>query len=394
MAFLAKAYILTNKIQSYEWGERGPDAFLANFLALSDVPENNPLAEMWMGTHPLGTSTLNYGGKPALLSDLVQRYPVEILGQRIATTFISQFPFLLKILSANEPLSIQLHPSKEQALALRQKDPAHYPDSNHKPEIAIALEELQALAGLRDAPSIAALMDAFPALAHFVGFDTCAEQPESKRPKLAFQALLSHAMRKPTEMAQVIERMDATIYAKSEKNAHETLFLEMLPKYPGDVGLLALFFLHFYTLGKGQAMFIPAGVPHAYLKGNIVECMASSDNVIRAGLTPKFNDIPALLNVVTDQPPVIYTPNAPNYTYPAPVSEFCLSKLALQPGETVSESSDSVRILLILSGKLKLSWPDGALEVMRGQSVLLPASLPQVEVECLEAAEIYKADVP
>lgn len=394
MAFLAKAYILTNKIQHYEWGERGPDAFIANFLALSDVPENKPLAELWMGTHPLGTSTLNYGGKPALLSDLVQRYPVEILGQRIATTFISQFPFLLKILSANEPLSIQLHPSKEQALMLRQKDPAHYPDSNHKPEIAIALEELQALAGLRDAESIAALMDTFPALANFVEFNTCAAQPESKRPKLAFQSLLSHAMRKPTEMTQVIERMDAILYAKSEKNAHETLFLEMLPKYPGDVGLLALFFLNLYTLSKGQAMFIPAGVPHAYLKGNIVECMASSDNVIRAGLTPKFNDIPALLNVVTDQLPVIYTPNAPDYTYPAPVSEFCLSKLALQPGQHVSESSDSVRILLILSGKLKLSWPDGTLEVMRGQSVLLPASLPQVEMECLESAEVYKADVP
>src|SRR5260221_1360391 len=106
MAFLAKAYILTNKIQHYEWGERGPAAFLAKFLNTPNVPENTPLAEMWMGTHPLGTSTLNYGGNPALLSDLVQRYPAEILGQRVATTFVSKFPFLLKILSASEPLSI------------------------------------------------------------------------------------------------------------------------------------------------------------------------------------------------------------------------------------------------------------------------------------------------
>jgi len=394
MPFLSKAYILTNKIQHYEWGEHGESAFIAKLLDMRGVGENTPLAEMWMGTHPLGTSELNYGGKPALLSDLVQRYPVEILGQRVASAFVSQFPFLLKVLSANEPLSIQLHPSKEQAQVLRQKYPTHYPDSNHKPEIAIALEHLQALAGLRDARQIAALVAEYPALRDFVEFDTFSDLPKRRQPKLAFQALLRNSITRLGEMTQVIDQVAARIHQKSRLSYREKLFLRMSSKYPGDVGLLALFFLKLHSLGKGQAMFIPAGVPHAYLKGNIIECMASSDNVIRAGLTKKFNDIPTLLSVVTDRPVVLYSPDAPSYVYRAPVSEFRVSKLALETGQKISERNDGVRVLLVLSGRLRLAWADGNLEAGRGQAVLAPASLEQIEIECLEACEIFKADVP
>lgn len=394
MGFVAKAYLLTNKIQHYEWGERGQDAYIAKFLDLQDIDENTPLAELWMGTHPLGTSTLKYGGKPTLLSDLVQRYPAEILGPRVAADFVSQFPFLLKILSANEPLSIQLHPSKEQAQALRQKDPAHYPDANHKPEIAIAIENLMALAGLRDPHQITELMAEYPALADFLEFDTFTEQPKKKQPLLTFQSLLSNAMTQPEVMVQVIEQVALHLQKKPELNYREKLFLEMREKYPGDVGLLAIFFLKLHSLNTGQALFIPAGVPHAYLKGNIVECMASSDNVIRGGLTPKFKDIPALLNITTDQPPLLCTPDGADYTYPTPVNEFSIRKLTLQSGQKVLETRDSVSILLILKGKLKLTWHDDAIEASHGQSVLLPASLKHIEIECLEDAELYKADVP
>jgi mannose-6-phosphate isomerase len=394
MAFLSKLYLLTNKIQRYEWGERGETSFIARLLDMHGVGANAPLAEMWMGTHPLGTSELNYAGNPALLSDLVQRYPVEILGRRVASTFISQFPFLLKVLSANEPLSIQLHPSKAQAVALRQSDPVHYPDANHKPEIAIVLDRLHALAGLRAAHQIAALMAEFLALRVFVGFDAFSDQPKRAHPKLAFQGLLRNALKKPDELAQVIDQMAVDLGKKARLSYREKLFFEMRAKYPGDVGLLAIFFLKLHSLGKGQAMYIPAGVPHAYLKGNIVECMASSDNVIRAGLTPKFNDIPALLDVVTDHPVVLYTPDAPNYVYQAPVTEFRLQKLELEAGQTMDEHNDSVRIFLVLGGRVRLRWSDGALEAGRGQSVLAPASVEKIEIECLEACEIYKADVP
>lgn len=394
MTFAAKAYVLTNKIQHYEWGERGNSAYIAKFLGMKDVEKNTPLAELWMGTHPLGTSTLKYGGHPSLLSDLVQRYPDEILGQRVAADFVSQFPFLLKILSANEPLSIQLHPSKEQAVALRLKDPAHYPDSNHKPEIAIAIDRLLALAGLRPANQIVEMMTEFPALADFVEFATALDQPKKQQPLLAFQALLSNAMSQPNEMEQVIEQIAIHIQRKPEPSYRDNLFLEMRAKYPGDVGLLAIFFLKLHSLRKGEALFIPAGVPHAYLKGNIVECMASSDNVIRGGLTPKFKDLPALLNITTSQSPLLCIPAGNDYTYPTPVSEFSIRKLTMESGQYFIETRDSVSILLVLKGKLRLTWEDDALDARRGHSILIPASLGQVEIECLEACEIYKVDVP
>jgi mannose-6-phosphate isomerase len=237
-------------------------------------------------------------------------------------------------------------------------------------------------------------MAEYPALADFVEFDTLAEQPKKKQPLLAFQSLLSNAMIHPEVMVQVIEQAALHLQKKTELNYREKLFMEMYGKYPGDMGLLAIFFLKLHSLRKGEALFIPAGVPHAYLKGNIVECMASSDNVIRGGLTPKFKDIPALLNITTDQPPLFYTPDGADYTYPTPVNEFSIRKLSLKRGQKILQKIDTVAILLVLNGKLKLTWPNDTIEAMHGQSILLPASLQQLEIECLEDAEIYKAEVP
>lgn len=394
MIYLSKPYILTNKIQPYPWGERGHSALIPKLLGMRDVDDSAPFAELWMGTHPLGTSSLLHHNTQTPLSDMVQQYPVEILGQRVASTFEDQLPFLLKILSANEPLSIQLHPSRAQAEALHAQDPSHYPDANHKPEIAVALEQLRALAGIRGAKQIEALMKQYPELRTFIGFNSFSRQPKSKLGKLAFLSLFRNAIANPRELTTTIDKLIVRLNKKDKLNYREKLFLEMSVKYPGDVGLLSIFFLKLHTLSKGQAMFIPAGVPHAYLKGNIIECMASSDNVIRVGLTGKFKDIPALLECVNDKSVVKFSPKAANFVYPAPAREFRVSKMELKAGQKISEKSDSVRILLILRGALKLKWQTGEMDVRQGQSVLLPASLSAVRIECLEASELYKADVP
>ena len=142
-------------------------------------------------------------------------------------------------------------------------------------------------------------------------------------------------------------------------------------------------------------MYIPAGVPHAYLKGNIVECMASSDNVIRAGLTPKFKDIPALLEVVNDKSVLMYSPATVDYLYSTPASEFRIHRFEMKAGQKATDRNDGVRLLLVLRGRLRLSWQGGTtLEAARGQSALLPGSLNEVGIECLEAGEIYIAEVP
>lgn len=394
MTFLSKPYVLINKIQAYAWGERGRSAFIPKLLGMQEVDDSAPFAELWMGTHALGTSSLFHHEKQTPLSELVQRYPLEILGSRVASAFENQFPFLLKILSANEPLSIQLHPSRLQAEVLHAKDPAHYPDANHKPEIAIALEQLRALAGIRNLKQIEALMKQVPALRTFIEFKSFSRQPKHRQAKLAFLSLFRNAAAKPRELKKIIDHLIAKFNKKNNPTYREKLFLEMSDQYPGDVGLLSIFFLKLHSLSKGQAMFIPAGTPHAYLKGNIVECMASSDNVIRAGLTGKFKDIPALLEVVNNKSVVKFSPKTLNFVYSAPVREFCVRKMELKAGQKLTEKSDSVRILLLLRGTLKLTWPDGALDVMQGQSILLPASLSEVGVECSEASELYKVDVP
>ena len=394
MTFQPAPYLLTNQVQHYAWGERGSSAYIARLLELQGVADDTPFAELWMGTHPLGMSTVDDEGRRLPLAELVERYPVELLGRRVASSFADRFPFLLKVLSPAEALSIQLHPSRDQAMQLHAKDPAHYPDDNHKPEIAIAIEGLDALAGLQDIAELQTLLNGSPVLRSFVNFEAFSGQPAQLVPRLAFLALLRSAVEKPDELAHVIELLARQINQKNRLQYREKMFLELLDKYPGDVGLLSIFFLKLHTLGKGQALFLPTGVPHAYLKGNIVECMASSDNVIRAGLTPKFKDIPALMEVTNDLQPILYAADGPDYVYAPPVSEFRVARHELQPGRLLTDKNDGVRILLLLAGRLRLAWPGGTLEVLRGQSVLLPGSLNELGIECLEAAQLYVTDVP
>ena len=400
MAFSFRPYLLTNKIQHYAWGERGQSAYIARLLGLQSVAADTPFAELWMGTHPLGTSRVDAEDGQISLAELVERYPAQVLGQRVAGKFGNRFPFLLKVLSAREPLSIQLHPSKGQAAVLHGRDAEHYPDDNHKPEIAIALDKLYALAGLEEPLLIERRVNSFTGLRDFLKFETIAGQANQAYARLAFLALLRNAVEKPDELASVIdalvEKFDREAkYNKRGKSSYQArLFLEMNEKYPGDVGLLAIFFLKLRVLRKGQAMYIPAGIPHVYLEGNIVECMASSDNVIRAGLTPKFKDIPALLEVANERQPVLYSPETPYYLYSPPVSEFRVGRHELPAGKSFTDRNDGVRILLVLRGRLRLVWQGGRLDVARGQSVLLPGGLREVGVECLETAELYTADVP
>jgi len=231
-------------------------------------------------------------------------------------------------------------------------------------------------------------------LKDFIAFGSISGQPKALDAKLAFFSLFRNAVEKPDELARLIDGLAEWVQQKKEPDFREQLFLELLPKYPGDVGLISIFFLKLRVLRKGQAMYIPAGVPHAYLRGNIVECMASSDNVIRAGLTPKFKDIPALLEVANERQPLLYSPETPYYLYAPPVSEFRVGRHELPAGKTFTDTNDAVRILLVLRGRLRLAWRGGTLDVARGQSVLLPGSLSEVGVECLEKSELYTADVP
>jgi mannose-6-phosphate isomerase len=399
--FLFRPFLLQNSIQHYPWGERGRDAYIPRLLGLEVESDAIPFAELWIGTHPSAPSKVIVdSGESMLLSELIERYPNEILGASIQKAFHGQLPFLLKVLSAREILSIQMHPNRAQALGLHTQDPKHYPDTNHKPEIAIALDSLTALVGLIDDPELPTVMRLYPELRTVTAHD---EHP-GQTAEAAFKILLQTAERNQPIIAAVIESIRQRLLRKSAffRLRKEKLFLEYAAQYPGDVGLLTIFLLKLYTFAKNQAVFTPADIPHAYVKGNIIECMASSDNVVRVGLTNKYKDIQSLVDILdARQRPRLFHRglNFFKQTYTVPTPEYQVTRQLLLPGQTIVDHGDgSLRIFIVTQGALQLEWQTedepSRFEVRKGQSVLVPAILDRLVLRVAEMSECFKVDVP
>lgn len=347
-----KTYLIKGSIQNYEWGEKGKDAFIPGLLGFEPVKEV-PYAELWIGIHPKAPSSLVSGKDEVRLDEVIQKYPVEMLGNRDAGKFDGKLPFLLKVLSAAEALSIQAHPDKEKARHLHAKDPANYPDDNHKPEIAIALDSLEALAGFNSPEEIAAFINEFNEVRELAGnlditVETALKAGKREQAAMFVKELYEHVMiasdKFPEKLNSVLASVKAGIQRKTSGNLTriESLFLELEGKYGNDVGLLSLFLLKYIKLSAGEAVFLNAGIPHAYLKGNIIECMANSDNVVRAGLTPKFKDLNALLYILSPEVQNVgkISPedNGDFSVYKTPASEFEVSRpdkneIVIQEGE-------------------------------------------------------------
>lgn len=399
--FLSRPFLLHNSIQHYQWGQRGQEAYIARLLELDVDSDSTPFAELWIGTHPSAPSSVVIdSGEDMSLSELIGKYPAEILGTAVQETFNGQLPFLLKVLSAREILSIQMHPNKEQARELHNQDPKNYPDTNHKPEIAIALDSLTALVGLIDDRELRTVMKLYPELRTVTEYD----QNPGQTAEAAFKILLQTAEQNRPAIAAVIESIRQRLLRKSAffRLRKEKLFLEYADQYPGDVGLLTIFLLKLYTFAKNQAVFTPPGIPHAYVKGNIIECMASSDNVVRVGLTNKYKDIKSLLNILdARQKPQLFHRglNFFKQTYSVPASEYRVTRQLLLSGQrTVDHGNGSLRILIVTGGTLQLEWQTkegtSGFELGKGQSVLVPAILDQLVIHSPGMSEYFKVDVP
>jgi len=386
-------YRLFNSIQHYSWGSRGADAFIPRLLGIQGELEK-AYAELWIGTHPNAPSQVIQGSERISLATLIARDPDGILGTGVAERFNHQLPFLLKVLSAAEPLSIQAHPDRAQAQRLHARDPKHYPDANHKPEIALALDHLTALVGLKSAEDLHGTLLSYPEIAGFIG-------EVSSAPHDTFFALIRRSLAAPLTLSvaaqQLAERLRQTPAPRTEV---EDLFLALRPVYgDADVGLLALFLLNVVHLEAGEGLYVPAGVPHAYLQGNIVECMANSDNVIRVGLTSKFKDAEALLEVLTPDagtlPVLRPEPELPEMRYTTPAKEFELRRLDLEAGAQLKmPARASVQVYLLTEGQISVSWNEGAEHYACGESFLIPARLPVWQLTALEKTTLFKASVP
>ncbi len=402
-----RPYLLKNRIQNYAWGTRGENAFIARLLGI-EPGDDVPYAELWMGAHPKAPSEVILDDSVISLRDFISLYPREILGERILERFTGELPFLFKVLSAAEPLSIQAHPNREQAQYLHEKDPEHYPDSNHKPELAIALGPFTALVGFRPFDEILELLKRYPEIVSFVcGSAGSAPEDIGKLPEVQsgikglFSALIKRSLSDPDYFQEQVEKLKKRLLDIPDPSEEESLFLELSEKY-NDVGLFAFFFLNMVHLEKGEGIFIDAGVPHAYVRGNIIECMANSDNVVRVGLTPKYKDAETLLKILTYEAgnlPLLKGKTEGAVTvYDVPAEEFRVTRYTFGKDKNVSISgSTSVEICLVMDGEIEFLWKEtsttGSITFKKGDSFLIPAILTSYELRSLCPAEIFKVDV-
>lgn len=408
VTFYPQPYLLDNHIQYYEWGTKGENAFIAQLIGIN--PEKNrPYAELWIGAHPKSPSDVIAGDKRVPLTEFIHQHPDEVLGKQVSRRFSGRFPFLLKVISIAEPLSIQAHPTIDQAGRLHAKDPLNYPDANHKPEIAIALDLLSALVGFKNLSEIQKTLEQHPEIADLIGrenlpgmnADRLSAQAASESLQNMIVALVKRSPSMSERLKEAIHALSADLLGKpkDQLTPEEKIFLDLKDEYPGDIGLIFIFLLNLIRLEAGQSVFLQPGVPHAYLRGNIVECMSSSDNVVRVGLTYKFTDPDALLEILDYhiQPLPIQAgePGRDEVVYRTPVEEFQVSRIRIASAiERPVENQNRPEILLVTNGQIVIKWDGNQQEFRRGQAFLIPAAMQGYRLSAISLAEVFRVTVP
>ncbi|ELP5898806.1 mannose-6-phosphate isomerase, class I [Vibrio vulnificus] len=370
---------LENVIQNYVWGSQTAITELFGI----DNPEQVPQAEIWMGTHPNGCSKLAHTGM--LLSDFIQSDPANVLGDYTVERF-GDLPFLFKVLSAEKPLSIQVHPSREKAIEGYQKEnlqglqltdsSRNYKDDNHKPELVYALTFYKAMNGFRTIEKIVSLFDQAKVETLRVDLEKLILQPTSTGLKAFFDVVMNlSAERKQRALAELLQAVDQPAKTAKAREAFE-LIKEFRQDYRDDIGLFSPLLLNIVELEPGEAMFLHAETPHAYVKGTGLEIMANSDNVLRAGLTPKHMDIAELIAntnfISTDRDKLILKPfNIENKTaYPIPVEDFSFEIVNVETTER-RQYVRSAEILFCIEGNCAIRHGSDVVTVAAGESVFV-----------------------
>jgi mannose-6-phosphate isomerase len=390
---------LTNTIQPYAWGSRNALAELRGEMSPTSAPE----AELWMGAHPLAPSRVAATGQslPALIAEA----PEQQLGTKLSDEYGAKLPFLLKVLAAATPLSLQAHPSLEQARHGFAADQAagipleaphrNYKDQNHKPELLCALGEFWALCGFREVAPTLELLDEL-GVAELSPFRRAlAAEPNEH----GISKVFSRLMQAPPELRQSLAR--ATTAACQAQAPLSTRFAAELgwaarlgELYPGDVGVVSALLLNLVRLDAGEAIYLPAGNLHAYLGGTGVELMASSDNVLRGGLTPKHVDVPELLRVLDFRPlrvePLRPVAHGAERAYATPAREFRLSYFELG-NDAVTVDVDGPEIWLVTAGSFELATNSGALRLGPARSAFVSADTGSLDVR--GSGRIFRAKV-
>nr|XP_013814229.1 PREDICTED: mannose-6-phosphate isomerase [Apteryx mantelli mantelli] len=323
-----------------------------------------------MGAHPKGDAVIRDNRIPQqTLGQWIADNP-GCLGAKVKDTFDGQLPFLFKVLSVNTALSIQAHPNKELAAKLHAQFPEHYPDTNHKPEMAIALTPFEGLCGFRPVEEIVSFLQSKGRLQG----ETPRGEPLSSwgesQPRgvsAALRVCFTRMMKSEKkffvdQLNMLVKRISQeAAEGKDTSGSNGDLLLRLHSQYPGDIGCFTIYFLNLVRLEPGEAMFLGANEPHAYLHGDCIECMACSDNTVRAGLTPKFIDVLTLCEMLNYTPapssskifPATQSQLDPSvYLYDPPVPDFTIMRIEIPSSIKLYLVSavDSASILLVIQG--------------------------------------------
>jgi mannose-6-phosphate isomerase len=391
--------LLQGYVQRYSWGRCGQRSRVARYavaqkaLPAEQVSETGPYAELWLGSHPSGEASIlteHQGWVP--LSDYL---PAGTL------------PFLLKVLSVGRALSIQAHPDSALARTLHAQYPQVYKDANHKPEMCVCLgpEPFEALFGFRPVEQIVDALYRVPefrlACGEFVD-EFCASPGAPDALRNLFQSFM-HNEQVSTAQA---ERLQARLEAADELDPNSALALRLAKQYPKDAGVFAAFLLNHLKLEPGEAIFVGPNEPHAYLEGDCIEIMATSDNVVRAGLTDKHKDIETLCSMLTyvSKDPVEIIRRDHRNRFAAPAKEFQLEYLELS-GEPLSqlttttttlEPSNGYSILLAVDGEVSIFRKNGhhSHHLFPGMACLIAPGLAATLRPLTSNCSLFRASAP
>jgi mannose-6-phosphate isomerase len=370
---------LRSVIQPYAWGSRTVLAELQG----RPTPSQGPEAELWVGAHPSAPARLADGRG---LDQVIAADPEHSLGAATVERFGPRLPYLLKVLAAERPLSLQAHPDLPTARAAYAAGHPSYVDANHKPELLVALTDMNALCGFRSASAGASLL---------AGLQLGKLDP-------VVRALAADDLRSAVEQLLTWPEPDragliAAVLDAAGQRPEYGVVRRLARFYPADLGVVVALLLNEVTLRPGEGIWMPAGNLHAYLHGAGVEIMAASDNVLRGGLTPKPVDVPELLRVLVFEPlpdPVLRPETIGEGkgwridTWPVPVDDFALRRITLSGGAVTFDPAGP-RTLLCLSGQITVADGESSADLTQGMPAFGNADAGQLKLT--GAGEVYLA---
>ncbi|MDO4697501.1 MAG: mannose-6-phosphate isomerase, class I [Pasteurellaceae bacterium] len=376
---------LAGKVQHYDWGG---SSFIPNWLKLEQV-EAKPYAEYWLGAHRSAPSMIEFEGQWLALDRVLDKAP-KLLGDKSREQFGDELPYLLKVLDVKLPLSIQLHPTKKEAEYGFEQENAQgiplsapnrtYKDRNHKPEMMIALSEFWLLHGFQN------IEQSYKGVRKHKSLQNLAEMLREKGLPTTYAHIMQADQAQLADWILPIVEKTQTDYQQGKlkwDNPDYWLLYTMeamqIPHDKLDAGLLSFYLFNIVRLEKGEGIYQGAGLPHAYLRGQNIELMAASDNVIRGGLTPKHIDIPALLNTIDYReitPKIIpaYQGDEPIHLYPTPeAKDFALQRFEFKPFDEENVMANSASILLVMAGSLYIDLGERSIYLQQGEAAFIAA---------------------